>query len=474
MAEIHDQKAVEKQQKDGKIAKQNTPVIKIWKESETTDGNNLDNSFPENDSHTLSTELKTEENSREFAKGKQHFLKNGNHLGKTVYESHDLPSKVQEEEGQTYTDIRHEEEATENLSQKHTNGTKIETSDFKIQGHSFTKSKQEGKLSDTYGEELDEKTPQKHRNGNISATLDTKTHTHESIKEEERKQWNTGSQKEINSEQSQKPQNRSNPDTINVINYTTGPRKEKTTLQKHREGDQNEFNEEAFKTNKNMTKSDSLGTKNPCHSLRKLLKKNSFTPKTKAKERKEKCSQTENSHSCLSICRHVEREKDSTCKTKSSDKITRKLRFQCINKTLKDERQDGDEVTHDKPDESDLQVIQLNCEQETSTSITTDDSDVDNSPHFGRMSRYSESDISNNLPSQFLTATNSKRRSRAHSTITWKNLKSPKMDKRPLSVRRNAICEQMERDVLVQGLSLREWRKMILTNYSLIDFDLRF
>lgn len=100
------------------------------------------------------------------------------------------------------------------------------------------------------------------------------------------------------------------------------------------------------------------------------------------------------------------------------------------------------------------------------------------SPYMKRRARFSEGDIKSPslLNSPILNQKKSPEKRRRNSTVTWKDLKTPIKDQKPiwLRTRRNAICEELERDIQIQGLSLRQWRKIILTNFTLLDFDLRF
>ncbi|EDO46680.1 predicted protein [Nematostella vectensis] len=86
--------------------------------------------------------------------------------------------------------------------------------------------------------------------------------------------------------------------------------------------------------------------------------------------------------------------------------------------------------------------------------------------------RYSVGDIEK-APSASKACVDTGRR--RNSTVTWKDLKAASED-RPVWMqgRRHAICEELERDRMYQGLSLRQWRKLILTNYCLLDYDLDF
>ncbi|XP_031565236.1 probable serine/threonine-protein kinase fhkB [Actinia tenebrosa] len=131
-----------------------------------------------------------------------------------------------------------------------------------------------------------------------------------------------------------------------------------------------------------------------------------------------------------------------------------------------DDDDDDDDVSHDavvSDDDDD--------DEEEVVSITT-------GPYMMRTARFSEGDINaaSLLNSPILNQKKLTEKRRRNSTVTWKDLKTPIKEQKPiwLRTRRNAICEELERDIQIQGLSLRQWRKIILTNFTLLDFDLRF
>lgn len=241
-----------------------------------------------------------------------------------------------------------------------------------------------------------------------------------------------------------------------------------------------------------------IGTKNRSYFLGKFMRSSiSLKSKENAKEQKKENFASEENQSnsdkcriihCINICRNVKRSKKNAPNlAKSSDQIgntkdERLLSIELIDEKdlesneLEDERdQNGGRLMRNeqKDYKSGVEVIQLVCEQDFSTSSGSDSENVRHT-RFDRTSRYSEGDVSNHLTPQSSLDAIRYERPRAQSTLICKTLKSPKVERRPLNMRRNAICEEIERDMFVQGLSLREWRKIILTNYSLIDFDLRF
>lgn len=215
-------------------------------------------------------------------------------------------------------------------------------------------------------------------------------------------------------------------------------------------------------------------TKNKSHSLRKLIRKNSAKGDV---NRKRRCPHEDKKTlpvSCLGIfCLNSRQKKVNKLKEPVESTVSVSISDGGLNKkTVRNKKsvmEDNTEMDF-KQGHSFRDIPSVSISSEESECDAT--SDVNLPLPIDRKSRYSEGDISSHLSASlpFLFAGIR----RASSTLQVENLKSPKIDRRPLKIRRNAICEQLEREVIVQGLSLRQWRKIILTNFSLIDFDLRF
>ena len=93
-------------------------------------------------------------------------------------------------------------------------------------------------------------------------------------------------------------------------------------------------------------------------------------------------------------------------------------------------------------------------------------------------SRYSEGDLlrpvlkdSKNLQKK------TSRNKRRNSTVSFQELRFPQAEEKPAIQcrgRRGAICEELEKITFFAGLSLRQWRKVILTNETLQNYEIRW
>lgn len=95
-------------------------------------------------------------------------------------------------------------------------------------------------------------------------------------------------------------------------------------------------------------------------------------------------------------------------------------------------------------------------------------------------SRYSEGDllrpaIKKSMNCHQRASTGNKKR--RNSTVTFQELKFSQSEDKPTIQcrgRRHAICEELEKLTFFAGLSLRQWRKVILTNETLQNYEIRW
>ena len=93
--------------------------------------------------------------------------------------------------------------------------------------------------------------------------------------------------------------------------------------------------------------------------------------------------------------------------------------------------------------------------------------------------RYSDGDLLRPVLKKSLNCQKrvSSRDRRRYSTVTFQELKLPQAEEKPTIQcrgRRHAICEELERVTFYSGLSLRQWRKVILTNEILQNYEIRW